>query len=268
MHPRILRRALAVVVASTMALSFGPQAIASPVIQPASPAKPSVAPTLPKNAKTVAGRWIVQVSGASTAEGGTASAAKASQDKVLNEAGTEGLNLRRTASFTSAYNGMSVTASGADADRLRDVPGVIGVWPALQVPTPDPATRSSDKGLTSALAMTGADVAYSELGYTGQGIKVGVIDTGIDIDHPDLGGTGKPGRTRFPSSRVKWGYDFVGDAYNADGSTDAQLTPKPDRKPDDCNGHGTHVAGIIGANGDFAGGGVRGVAPCSRASCS
>jgi len=261
MHPRILRRALAVVVASTMALSFGPQAVASPVIQPASPAKPSVAPTLPKNAKTVAGRWIVQVSGASTAEGGTASAAKASQDKVLNEAGTEGLNLRRTASFTSAYNGMSVTASGADADQLRDVPGVIGVWPALQVPTPDPATRSSDKGLTSALAMTGADVAYSELGYTGQGIKVGVIDTGIDIDHPDLGGTGKPGRTRFPSSRVKWGYDFVGDAYDSSGYTDAKLTPKPDSNPDDCNGHGTHVAGIIGANGNFATGGVRGVAP-------
>src|SRR5664279_3967716 len=261
MHPRILRRALAVVVASTMALSFGPQAVASPVIQPSSPTKPSVAPTLPKNAKTVAGRWIVQVSGASTAEGGTASAAKASQDKVLNEAGTEGLNLRRTASFTSAYNGMSVTASGADADQLRDVPGVIGVWPALQVPTPDPATSSSDKGLTSALAMTGADVAYSELGYTGQGIKVGVIDTGIDIDHPDLGGTGKPGRTRFPSSRVKWGYDFVGDAYDAGGSSSAVLTPAPDASPDDCMGHGTHVAGIIGANGDFATGGVRGVAP-------
>ena len=261
MHPRILRRALAVVVASTMALSFGPQAVASPVIQPSSPTKPSVAPTLPKNAKTVAGRWIVQVSGASTAEGGTASAAKASQDKVLNEAGTEGLNLRRTASFTSAYNGMSVTASGADADQLRDVPGVIGVWPALQVPTPDPATSSSDKGLTSALAMTGADVAYSELGYTGQGIKVGGIDTGIDIDHPDLGGTGKPGTTPFPSSRVKWGYDFVGDAYDPGSADPAKETPKPDRNPDDCAGHGTHVAGIIGANGDFATGGVRGVAP-------
>jgi subtilisin family serine protease len=245
----------------TLALSFGPQAMASPIVQPASPAKPSAAPKLPKDAKTVTGRWIVQVSGASTAEGGTSSAANASQDQVLREAGSEGLKVGRTASFTSVYNGMTVTASGADADQLRDVAGVVGVWPVLQVAAPDPATSTSTKDLTSALAMTGADIAYSELGYTGQGIKVGVIDTGIDIDHPDLGGTGTPGTTPFPSSRVKWGYDFVGDAYDAGGSTAAQLTPKPDGNPDDCNGHGTHVAGIIGANGDFATGGVRGVAP-------
>ncbi len=64
--------------------------------------------------------------------------------------------------------------------------------------------------------MTGADVAYSELGLTGEGIRVGVIDSGIDIDHPDLGGSGTNGTTPFPSPRVKWGYDFVGDAYNAD----------------------------------------------------
>src|SRR5664279_2903508 len=261
MHTRILRRALAVAASVTLALSFGPQAMASPIVQPASPAKPSAAPKLPKDAKTVTGRWIVQVSGASTAEGGTSSAAKASQDQVLSEAGSVGLKVGRTASFTIVYNGMTVTASGADADQLRDVAGVVGVWPVLQVAAPNPATSTSTKDLTSALAMTGADIAYSELGYTGQGIKVGVIDTGIDIDHPDLGGTGRPGTTPFPSSRVKWGYEFVGDAYDSAGSTAAKETPKPDGNPDDCNGHGTHVAGIIGANGDFATGGVRGVAP-------
>ena len=260
MDPRILSRTLAVAVAATMTLAFGPQAVAAPVVKPASPTAPSAAPKLPKDAKTVTGRYIVQVSGAATADGGSAGAAKASQDQVLTEAGSEGLSVRRTASFTSAYNGMTVAASGADADQLRDVAGVLGVWPVLQVAAPDPVVNPT-KDLMSALAMTGADVAYSELGLTGKGIKVGVIDTGIDIDHPDLGGTGKPGTTPFPSSRVKWGYDFVGDAYDPNSADPAKKTPNPDRNPDDCAGHGTHVAGIIGANGDFATGGVRGVAP-------
>ncbi len=261
MSPRTSRRVLAIVVAATMTLAITPRAVAAPVTRPGTPAVPSAAPTLPKGAKTVNDRWIVQVSGPATAEGGSAGMAKASQDQVLTTAGSEGLSVRRTASFTSAYNGMSVTASGADANQLRDVPGVLGVWPVLQVAAPDPVTPTSTKNLMSALAMTGADAAYSELGLTGEGMKVGVIDTGIDIDHPDLGGTGVPGTTPFPSPRVKWGYDFVGDAFDPAGSTPAQLTPVPDSNPDDCNGHGTHVAGIIGADGSFANGGVRGVAP-------
>ncbi len=99
--------------------------------------------------------------------------------------------------------------------------------------------------------MTGADIAQSELGYTGAGVKVAVMDTGVDYQHPDLGGCFGPG------CRVAFGWDFVGDTFNADPSSTAyNPVPAPDNDPDDCNGHGTHVAGIIGANGT-----VTGVAP-------
>ena len=99
--------------------------------------------------------------------------------------------------------------------------------------------------------MTQADIAQNELGLTGQGVRVAIMDTGIDYDHPDLGGCFGPG------CRVEQGWDFVGDAYNNDSSS-ATYNPvaTPDAFPDDCNGHGTHVAGIVGASG-----GVTGVAP-------
>jgi subtilisin family serine protease len=48
---------------------------------------------------------------------------------------------------------------------------------------------------------------------------------------------------------VVTGWDFVGDAFNADASSSSyNPVPTEDANPDDCAGHGTHVAGIIGAN--------------------
>ena len=108
----------------------------------------------------------------------------------------------------------------------------------------------------AAINTTGAATAQNA-GFTGRGIKVGIIDTGIDIDHPAFGGGGEPGGTSFPTARVAYGYDFVGDDYNSSGSTDAELTPVPDANPDDCGGHGSHVSGIVGGDG----GGIKGVAP-------
>ncbi|RKP25140.1 peptidase S8/S53 domain-containing protein, partial [Syncephalis pseudoplumigaleata] len=70
----------------------------------------------------------------------------------------------------------------------------------------------------------------------GAGIKIGIIDSGIDYKHPALGGCFGEG------CKVTNGYDFVGDKF------DGLYTMVPDDDPmDECNGHGTHVAGIIGA---------------------
>lgn len=67
-------------------------------------------------------------------------------------------------------------------------------------------------------------------GLEGQGIKIGIIDTGIDYNHPDLLGYGSSGK-------VIGGYDYV----------------DPSQSPIDTNGHGTEVAGIIAADGNFTG---------------
>lgn len=68
-------------------------------------------------------------------------------------------------------------------------------------------------------------------GNKGSGIRACIIDTGIDYNHEDL------------KNNYKGGYNFIANSND----------------PMDDNGHGTHVAGIIGASDN--GIGVIGVAP-------
>ena len=193
--------------------------------------------------------WFVEFQSAGLVEGGKQDKIRGEQASFRAAATRAGVKFKERYRYERLFNGVSVHATPAEKARLSRLPGVKGVYPVSIIPAPK-ALKTGDVGpaMSSALGMTGADYAQNVLGLTGQGIKVGVIDTGIDVDHPDLDG-GTPG---FPNSRVVAGYDFVGDAYNADTNP----VPVPDANPDDCGGHGTHVAGIIGANGT-----VKGVAP-------
>jgi len=75
-----------------------------------------------------------------------------------------------------------------------------------------------------------------DYGFDGSGIIISVIDTGVDFNHPDLLGLGLDGK-------IIGGYDFVDN----------------DETPQDSNGHGTQVAGIIASNGN-----LKGIAPNSK----
>ena len=201
------------------------------------------------------GKWFVEFDGQPTADGGS----EATVDKVHrgfeDSLRKSGKRARVHRSFTTLFNGVTVDADGETARELTELPGVKAIYPVFPVEVP--RGQASTPDIAHAIELTGADIAQSKLGLSGKGIKVGIIDSGIDYDHPDLGGSGTNGKTRFPTKRVKYGYDFVGDAYNADPSSPGFTpVPKPDKYPDDCQGHGTHVAGIVGANGT-----IKGVAP-------
>jgi subtilisin family serine protease len=68
-------------------------------------------------------------------------------------------------------------------------------------------------------------------GLTGKGIKIAILDTGFDFTHPEL------------KNSYVGGYDYINN----------------DDVPEDENGHGTHVAGII--TGDGIDQRAKGVAP-------
>ncbi|RKP08243.1 peptidase S8/S53 domain-containing protein [Thamnocephalis sphaerospora] len=174
--------------------------------------------------------------------------------------------------FDNAINAVSVDLLDGNVDQLASLPMVRTVWPlktygqphAVLLPRQEPAANqgdgpnntSADSNEKSAndflqLAKTATDgvqgladkPAGTSTDPTGRGVKVGIIDTGVDYTHPALGGC------FGPKCKVFVGHDFVGDQYSGYNA------PVPDEDPRDmCNGHGTHVAGIIGGkSAEFAG---------------
>ncbi|MGO3870677.1 MAG: autotransporter domain-containing protein [Alcaligenes sp.] len=81
------------------------------------------------------------------------------------------------------------------------------------------------------LDMINAAQAYS-LGFTGKGVTVGILDSGISAKHPEFAGA------------IAGGFDFNTNTPYANGQgVDS----------DKVDGHGSHVAGIIGARRDEVG---------------
>jgi len=242
-----LKRILLLAVALVTALALASPAVAGENVSPEGGLPEVDVPTEWVNETPTA--WFVQLKRPPGVEG-TSAATLAKQRKSFRRvARFAGLDYTERMAFGTLFNGFSIEISSDQIGRLSSLPQVKAIYPMLSVPMP--ATTVSGPDLATAIQMTGADIAQTELGYTGAGVKVAVMDTGIDYDHPDLGGCFGPG------CRVEFGWDFVGDAYNADPSSPSyDPIPAPDNDPDDCQGHGTHVSGIVGANG-----GVVGVAP-------
>ncbi|KAI9032696.1 peptidase S8/S53 domain-containing protein [Phycomyces nitens] len=133
------------------------------------------------------------------------------------------------------------------------------VYPVTIIPRPE-FTRTSlaydesilpiinsaglEKALPFSHEMTQVSRVHKELGLTGKGVLVGIIDSGIDYTHPSLGGGFGPG------FKVKYGADLSGDFFDVNNPAKSKKGKTP---LDTCNGkfhqggHGTHVAGIIAA---------------------
>uniref|UniRef100_A0AAU2AB27 S8 family serine peptidase n=1 Tax=Streptomyces sp. NBC_00093 TaxID=2975649 RepID=A0AAU2AB27_9ACTN len=156
----------------------------------------------------------------------------------------------RTPSALAKADGATVgkTLESIDATAVEELPAEAGEFWADIVREPTSASVSAMKlesGLSKvwldAPVETRDDIGNAQIGvpaaraagYTGEGVKVAVLDTGWAHAHPDLQG------------RVTTERNLINGSDNAE----------------DDNGHGTHVAGIVAGSGAASDGRYEGVAP-------
>ncbi|WP_341717510.1 S8 family serine peptidase [Micromonospora sp. FIMYZ51] len=150
-------------------------------------------------------------------------------DAARRTAAPEGLTVTRdlaavggvAASADKRQAGQVWAAVAATGARVDAAGGVERIW----------LDGRRELTLEHSVPQIGAPAAH-QAGFTGQGVRVAVLDTGVDAAHPDLTG------------RVAEAQNFT-----------------EEEAPGDLVGHGTHVASIIAGSGAASGGRYRGVAP-------
>ncbi|WP_411101558.1 S8 family peptidase [Streptomyces sp. cmx-4-9] len=158
-------------------------------------------------ARPVPGRYIV------TLEKG-ADAARAAKE----------LGLEPSFLYGSALNGFAVPLTPRQLERVRSSPAVTAVEEDAEVQSvPQPAGAGGARVPAASWGLDRIDQRALPLDRDvtvlgdGAGVTAYILDTGIDFAHEEFGG------------RARAGFDAVGDG----------------RGGQDCQGHGTHVAGTV-----------------------
>lgn len=164
---------------------------------------------------------------------------KAEQNRVVKEL-ARATRVKVNREYYHVLSGMSLSLPANALPRLAAIPGVKAVYPNVEYTVTGTLVEAPD--MMNSAPYIGAERVWNELGYTGKGVTVAVIDTGCDYTHPDL----------VHAFGEYKGWDFV------DDDDDPQETP-PGIVEGGETAHGTHVAGTIAANGM-----LKGVAPNVR----
>ena len=104
-----------------------------------------------------------------------------------------------------------------------------------------------------------AAAALRAKGFTGKGVTVGVVDSGCDGTHPDLA-------DHITHNVTLVSAEYVNQAPNDSNTLVVPIDQGPYNNTDLGSGHGTHVAGIIAADGTTSPDHL-GVAPDAELAC-
>ena len=140
------------------------------------------------------------------------------------------------------------------ADRLSNAVSALASDPAVLYAQPNFIRRAAAAGVPNdpawasktlwGLVRIDAPSAWATFPTAAHDVVIAVIDTGVNYRHPDLAGSVWVNRGEVPGNGLDDdGNGYVDDVHGID-------TLNYDSDPMDDNGHGTHTAGILGAQGD------------------
>ena len=162
--------------------------------------------------------------------------------------------------YTTVFNGLSVEADYADLETIQDLPGVKDAYVSQVYQLIEPVNETK---LADSVPSIGGNIS-KETGYTGKGMVVAILDTGLDTSHEAFqNAVNAPKFTqqdiadKLASDSLRVGNVNVNSIYQSDKIPFAYDYYDNDTNVSGGNSHGTHVAGIVGANS----GQVTGVAP-------
>ncbi|PAE31402.1 S8 family serine peptidase, partial [Bacillus sp. 7884-1] len=168
---------------------------------------------------------------------------------------TKKLNVKERHHFVTGINGFSMDTQFKNIKEIEKLDGVARVHIA----------ETYQQMMSSSQSMIQAKKVWEELGYHGEGMVVAVVDTGVDYPHKDLTMSDRG------KEKEKWTSTTIKEKLAETEINDGWFTDKvpsgydwADNDPDVIpwgSAHGTHVSGIIGANGTDEIDGVKGIAP-------
>lgn len=167
--------------------------------------------------------------------------------RALADTGKQAGEVQEYKSFY-IINALKLKAQPSFIYKLAQLPEVKSIEPNFKIKPIDPIKKKKRSrrslpaevdGIEWGIKFISAQRVWEELGITGRGVRVGIIDGGTNYNHPAL-------LKKFA------GYVADGEVYPRGSYFDAveegQETPRSDSSYD----HGTHVAGIIlGSDGDM-----------------
>ncbi len=164
--------------------------------------------------RPIKGSYIVILEEAAAGEPGVSSIAESVADELSIVYGGK---VRKV--FKHAINGYAVDLSEKEVNELKNDPRVKYVEEDGEVSINDTQTGAT-WGLDRIDQRDGPlDTTYT-YNATGSGVNAYIVDTGVRFTHNEFAG------------RTGSSYDAIGDGQNGN----------------DCNGHGTHVAGTVGGS--------------------